>query len=52
MIKKRNKPDLIVLLVLILGLGVTLSSMSQSDSRSPLSQSDMKAAGIIVSQSH
>jgi hypothetical protein len=49
MIKKRSKPDIIVMLVLLLGLGVTLSGMSQSDNRQPLSQAEMQASGIIIS---
>jgi hypothetical protein len=51
MIKKRSKPDIIVLLVLMLGLGVTLSSMSQSDQRKPLSHAEIQASGIIISHS-
>ncbi|TCS43743.1 hypothetical protein [Reinekea marinisedimentorum] len=50
MIKKRSKPDIIVLLVLILGLGVTLSGMTQSESRQPLSKAEMQASGIILNQ--
>jgi len=50
MIKKRSKPDIIVMLALILGLGVTLSGMSQSESREPLSQAEMQASGILFSQ--
>lgn len=38
------------MLVLILGLGLTLSGMSQSESRQPLSQAEMQASGIIFSQ--
>ncbi|MBU2864327.1 hypothetical protein QWZ13_00990 [Reinekea marina] len=51
MIKKRSKPDIIVLLVLMLGLGVTVSSMSNSDQRRPLSQAEIQASGIIISNS-
>lgn len=50
MIKKRSKPDIIVMLALMLGLGVTLSGMSQSESRQPLSQAEMQASGILVGQ--
>jgi hypothetical protein len=51
MIKKRSKPDIIVMLALILGLGLTLSGMSQSESRQPMSQAEMQASGIIFSHS-
>ncbi len=50
MLKKRSKPDLIVMLALILGLGVMLSGMSQSESRQPLSQAEMQASGVLFSQ--
>jgi hypothetical protein len=49
MIKKRSKPDLIVMLALILGLGLTLSGMSQSNDRQHLSQAEMQASGVMVS---
>lgn len=49
MIKKRSKPDIIVMLVLILGLGVTLSGMTKSESRQPLSQAEMQASGVLYS---
>ncbi|MFQ3261672.1 hypothetical protein [Reinekea sp.] len=49
MIQKRSKPDIIVLLVLMLGLGVTMSSVSNSDQRKPLSQAQIQASGIIIS---
>ncbi len=39
------------MLALILGLGITLSGMSSSDSRQPLSQAEMQASGIIFSHS-
>jgi len=48
MIQKRSKPDIIVLLVLVLGLGITLSSMSNSDQRKPLSHAEIQASGIII----
>jgi hypothetical protein len=49
MIKKRSKPDIIVMLVLILGLGVTLSGMTKSENRQPLSQAEMQASGVLYS---
>ena len=51
MIQKRSKPDIIVLLVLMLGLGITLSSMSKSDQRQPMSQAEIQASGIVISNS-
>ncbi|EAR11376.1 hypothetical protein MED297_20852 [Reinekea sp. MED297] len=50
MIKKRSKPDIILLLALVLGLGVTLSGMTQSENRQPLSQAEMRASGVIFGQ--
>ena len=51
MIKKRSKPDIIVMLALILGLGLTLSGMSRSENRQPLSQAEMQASGVLFNQS-
>ena len=51
MIKKRSKPDIIVMLVLMLALGATLSGVTQSKDRKAMSNADIKASGIILDQS-
>lgn len=46
---KRSKPDILVLLALILGLGVTVSGMTKGDSqeRNVIVQ-NAKASGIML----
>jgi hypothetical protein len=45
---KRSKPDILIMLALILGLGVTLSTMTQGESQERVSQSNPKASGIML----
>lgn len=45
---KRSKPDILVMLVLILGLGLTLSGMSKGDDRERVVDVNAKASGILL----
>jgi len=45
---KRSKPDILVTLALILGLGMILSGMTQGEDRERLSSQNAKASGILL----
>lgn len=46
---KRRKPDILILLALILGLGVTLSGMTQGENRDRnVIDHNAKASGIML----
>ena len=45
---KRHKPDILIMLALILGLGVTLSTMTQGESRERVNSVNPKASGIML----
>lgn len=45
---KRSKPDILVTLALILGLGLTLSGMSKGDNRERIHDVNAKASGILL----
>jgi hypothetical protein len=45
---KRSKPDILVTLALLLGLGVALSSMSKGDNRERIINVNAKASGILL----
>ncbi len=45
---KRSKPDILVMLALILGLGLTLSGMSKGDNRERINDVNAKASGILL----
>lgn len=47
-IMKRSKPDILVMLALILGLGVTLSGMSKGENRERIIDVNAKASGILL----
>lgn len=49
---KRSKPDIIVMLALILGLGLMLSGVTKSESRKPLSQAEIQASGVLFDRTH
>ena len=44
---KRSKPDILVMLALILGLGLTLSGMSKGDDRDRITDVNARASGIL-----
>jgi hypothetical protein len=45
---KRKKPDILIALAFMLGLGVTLSSLSQGDDDARKSGYNAKASGVMV----
>lgn len=45
---KRRKPDILIALAFMLGLGVTLSSLSQGDDDARKSGYNAKASGVMV----
>jgi hypothetical protein len=45
---KRSKPDILVMLALILGLGLTLSGMSKGDDRDRITDVNARASGILL----
>ncbi len=45
---KRSKPDILVMLALILGFGLILSGMTKGESRERISDHNAKASGILL----
>ncbi len=48
MLMKRRKPDILIALAFMLGLGVTLSSLSQGDDNARKADYNAKASGVMV----
>ena len=45
---KRRKPDILIILALVLGLGISLSSMTQGSHQERVSAQQLKASGILM----
>ncbi|WP_157954356.1 hypothetical protein [Saccharospirillum mangrovi] len=48
---KRRKPDILIALAFMLGLGVTLSTLSQGDDDARKTGYNAKASGVMINSS-
>lgn len=48
---KRRKPDILLALVIMLGLGITLSSLTQGKDKTRENSHNAKASGVMINTS-